>query len=112
MVSVTCLKCNREGSLTVKKTKSKGITYEYWYVEHHVGAKIEWCYLGKTEKLPDAYKALIPADTQTDTQKANEMDKPKIRLNLKNSLKFDCRGSLAWLGRQTHNLENKRGKRL
>ena len=41
MVKVQCIKCSREGSLTKKQTKSKGITYEYWYVEHHIGDKIK-----------------------------------------------------------------------
>jgi len=68
MVKVQCIKCNREGSLTKKQTRSKGITYEYWYIEHHIGDKIKWCYLGKYEKLPEEYKRLIYKDTQTDTQ--------------------------------------------
>jgi len=68
MVKVQCIKCNREGSLTKKQTKSKGITYVYWYVEHHIGDKIKWCYLGKYEKLSDDYKRLIHKDTQIDTQ--------------------------------------------
>ena len=68
MVKVQCIKCSREGSLTKKQTKSKGITYEYWYIEHHIGDKIKWCYLGKYEKLPEEYKRLIHKDTQTDTQ--------------------------------------------
>jgi len=64
MVQVTCIKCGREGSLTKKQTVSKGITYEYWYVEHHIGKKIKWCYLGKFEKLPEQYKQLIHKNTQ------------------------------------------------
>jgi len=80
MVNVTCIKCNRKGSLTVKQTKSKGITYEYWYVEHHIGNKIKWCYLGKYEKLPDEYKKLIHKNTQTDTQNKE----PKISLKSQN----------------------------
>ena len=74
MVKVQCIKCNREGSLTKKQTKSKGITYEYWYVEHHIRDKIKWCYLGKYEKLPDAYKKLI----HKDTQNVKETNKPNL----------------------------------
>jgi len=81
MVKVQCIKCSREGSLTKKQTKSKGITYVYWYVEHHIGNKIKWCYLGKYEKLPDAYKKLIHKDTQTDTQ--NIPTRKHITNNLK-----------------------------
>ena len=59
MVRVTCIRCGREGSLTKKQTVSKDKTYTYFYVEHHVGDKIKWCYLGKCEKLPEEYKTLI-----------------------------------------------------
>ena len=90
MVNVTCIKCNTQGSLTKKQTKSKGITYEYWYVEHHIGNKIKWCYLGKYEKLPDNYKKLIHKDTQTDTQNKN--------FKLASKLKNNRAGSLARLG--------------
>ena len=64
MVKVQCIKCGREGSLTRKQTKSKGITYIYWYIEHHIGNKIKWCYLGKLDKLPDNYQTIIHKDTQ------------------------------------------------
>jgi len=67
MVKVQCIKCGREGSLTTKQTKSRGHTYEYWYIEHHIGDKIKWCYLGKYEKLPEQYKKLIHKDTLTTT---------------------------------------------
>ncbi|MGB9730227.1 MAG: hypothetical protein ACPL1B_10235, partial [Thermoprotei archaeon] len=106
MVNVTCIKCKREGSLTKKQTISKGITYEYWYIEHHIGNKIKWCYLGKYESLPKEYKKLIEKDTQTDTQNLAETEKPKSSLINQNSLEQQCRGSLAWNGRQTHNLES------
>jgi len=82
MVKVQCIKCNREGSLTKKKTKSKGITYVYWYIEHHIGKKIKWCYLGKYEKLPEEYKSLIHKDTQTNivtTQRTNNLKLSSIQ---------------------------------
>lgn len=59
MVNVKCTKCDLDGSLTVKQTKSKGKTYRYYYVEHHIGDKIKWCYLGKYEALPVPYRKLI-----------------------------------------------------
>ena len=79
MVKVQCIKCSREGSLVKKQTKSKGLSYEYWYVEHHIGKKIKWCYLGKYEKLPEKYKGLIHKDTQTDTQNIHKSEKPRIK---------------------------------
>ena len=93
MVKVQCIKCDREGSLTQKQTKSKGITYVYWYIEHHIGNKIKWCYLGKYEKLPEEYKRLV-TDTQTDTQNIHKSEKPKLASNLETSRA----GSLARLG--------------
>jgi len=89
MVNVTCIKCDRKGSLTKKQTKSKGITYEYWYVEHHIGKKIKWCYLGKYEKLPQQYKDLIHKDTQTDTQTQN----PQKMFKSQNPTRNTCYGS-------------------
>jgi hypothetical protein len=82
MVKVQCPKCNREGSLTKKKTQSKGKTYQYWYVEHHIGNKIKWCYLGKYEKLPEEFKKLIHKDTQNLTQ----TEKPRIKLLAQNQI--------------------------
>ena len=92
MVKVQCIKCSREGSLTKKQTKSKGITYEYWYVEHHIGNKIKWCYLGKYEKLPSDYKSLIHKDTQTDTQ--NENDEITLKSRESPRRKLGCPGSI------------------
>ena len=98
MVKVICIKCGREGSLTKKKTVSKGITYEYWYVEHHVGKKIKWCYLGKYEKLPEQYKRLIHKNTQTDTQNNSSTEKLNLALNRENKRIQLSLGSLARLG--------------
>ena len=93
----------------MKQTKSKGITYQYWYVEHHIGDKIKWCYLGKYEQLPEEFKKLLHKDTQTDTQIAKDSEIPKSSFFNKNNREMTCRGSLAWFGRQTHNLENTNG---
>ena len=98
MVNVTCIKCNRMGSLTRKQTKSKGITYEYWYVEHHIGDKIKWCYLGKYEKLPQEYKKLIHKNTQTDTQNNTNPENLNSNLINQNSSESLRAGRLARLG--------------
>ena len=101
MVRVTCIKCGGEGSLTKKQTVSKGITYEYWYVEHHIGNKIKWCYLGKFEKLPEQYKQLIHKDTQTDTQNTNNAENINLSLFNENRLDTSRAGSSAWNERLT-----------
>ena len=98
MVKVQCPKCNREGSLTTKKTQSKGKTYQYWYVEHHIGNKIKWCYLGKYEKLPEGFKKLIHKDTQTDTQNKRKSENLNLRLVNENKQGNRRAGSLARLG--------------
>ena len=58
MPRVQCIKCGRTGNLTTKKTKSHGTTYEYYYIQHYIKEtdKIEWCYLGKYDRLPQDYK--------------------------------------------------------
>ncbi len=103
MVKVQCIKCGREGSLTRKQTKSKGITYVYWYIEHHIGDKIKWCYLGKFDKLTDGYKTII----QKDTQNIYKSETPKSSFHHQTKHRIISRGSLAWLWRQTHDLESK-----
>ena len=110
MVRVKCIKCGLEGSLTMKQTTSKGIMYEYWYIEHHLGNKIKWCYLGKFDKLPEDYKKSIHGDTQKDTQNVIGTNNLKLSHNSQNNPEKSGRGSLAWFGRQTHNLENKQGQ--
>ena len=34
-ISVKCIKCDREGNLTTKKTKTRDKYYEYYYVQHY-----------------------------------------------------------------------------
>ena len=62
-MQVTCIKCGETGILTKKPTVSKGIKYEYWYVQHvsfNKGKrKTKWCYLGKYESLSEEYRELI-----------------------------------------------------
>ncbi len=82
MPSVTCVKCNRKGSLLKKSTKSKGHTYEYWYVEHWTGTKRGWCYIGKGESLPQSYKNVLKSDTQIDTQTYTQTYRDLENLNL------------------------------
>ena len=103
----TCIKCGKKGSPMIKQTVSKGITYRYYYVKHLEGNKIRWCYVGK--ELPKEYQTLVHKSTQTGTRKTEKPKKPKIRLIAENNQEMKGRGSLAWFGRQTHNLENKNG---
>jgi len=74
---------DEKGSLVIKQTKSKGRTYKYYYIEHHIGDKIKWCYGGKCESLPVPYKRLIDQDTQVDTQKPSLSEKLNLRLKMR-----------------------------
>lgn len=60
-INVKCEKCNREGNLTTKKTKTREKYYEYYYVQHYEKEddKVKWCYIGSNSKLPDEYRLKI-----------------------------------------------------
>jgi hypothetical protein len=62
-LKIRCIKCNKEGTLIHKKSTSKGNVYRYFYVKHYQ-PKIQWCYLGKYDKLPKAYKELFEETNQ------------------------------------------------
>ena len=92
-MQVTCIKCNNTGILTKKPTVSKGIKYEYWYVQHvsfkEGRRKTKWCYIGK--ELPKEYQELIHKEhsyTQSDTQTSTNLEKPKSSSFYRNSSKY------------------------
>jgi hypothetical protein len=85
-MQVTCIKCGDTGILTKKLTVSKGIKYEYWYVQHVTfnkgKRKTKWCYLGKFGSLPEEYRELIHKYTQTNlvtTQRTNNLKLSSIQ---------------------------------
>jgi hypothetical protein len=100
-VYVACKKCNREGSLVIKQTKSKGITYKYYYIEHHIGKKIKWCYLGKLQDLPEDYQKLIH---KRDTQKEQEDAQTKEQDSMAKDHSLGMRSSSSWLGHKPSKL--------
>ena len=57
-INVKCVKCGQVRNLTIKKTKTRGVMYEYYYLQHYIREtkKIEWCYIGSYSKLPGEYK--------------------------------------------------------
>jgi hypothetical protein len=57
--TVKCPKCGKEGSLVLKSTKTGDRTYKYYYVEHSIGKRKSWCYLGKFGKLPMEYREIF-----------------------------------------------------
>ena len=106
MPRVKCIKCGEIGNLTIKKTKSHGTTYEYYYVQHYIKEtdKIRWCYLGRYETLPTEYKEILQKDrpihnnTQHYTQNNRKSENPNLRLVNENKQGNNRAGSLARLG--------------
>ena len=69
-------------------------------------------YSGAVVKLKiDNLASGTQSSTQISTQAVEGPSNLKLALVNQNSQEEQRRGSLAWLGRQTHNLENKWGKR-
>lgn len=107
---VKCIKCGRVGNLTIKKTKSHGTEYEYYYVRHYLNEsdEIEWCYLGSYELLPKDYREKLQKDkpihnnTQNYTQTENS-DLNPISGNMAGGVGFeptttDLGGLIDWNG--------------
>ncbi|MBO3757964.1 MAG: hypothetical protein JTT14_02515, partial [Candidatus Brockarchaeota archaeon] len=71
-MQVKCVRCQKNGTLTLRQTNSKGITYHYYYVQHvefiEGKRKTTWCYVGKEQDLPEEYKKLIHKKEDCDTQ--------------------------------------------
>ena len=88
MPRVKCIKCGRIGNLTIKKTKSHGTTYEYYYVQHYMkeSNKIEWCYLGSYESLPEDYRETLQKDKpiHNNTQNYTQTENPDLSSILDN----------------------------
>ena len=107
MPRVTCIKCGRIGNLTTKKSKTRGVTYEYYYIQHYIKEthKIEWCYLGSYDKLPEEYKSLIRKTIHNNTQNIRQQENSKFSLSKQNRCKSMWAGSSAWYERLTCNQE-------
>ena len=60
-MQVTCIKCQKQGSLSLNHYKTNGHRYQYYGIQHYNSQtkKRRWCYLGKYDSLPDQYKMLI-----------------------------------------------------
>ena len=78
-MKVKCVKCGKNGSLTMKTTvsKVKGVSYSYryFYVEHSVKGKKSWCFVGK--ELPKEYAPTSTVYTK-HTQKYTQRKKPNL----------------------------------
>ena len=104
---VQCPKCEEQGSLQPKKMKHG----TYWRIAHYIGLegktrKIRWCYIGKV--LPEEITSqLITHDYPKITQEGIEPENLNSIIIHQDNTEKQSRGSLAWLWRQTHDLESK-----
>ena len=103
---VNCPKCNKQGSLQPKKIKHG----TYWRVAHYIGLKgetrrIKWCYIGK-ELSEEITSQLITHDYPNITQNSTHPENLNSSIVNQSSKEKQSRGSLAWLWRQTHDLES------
>jgi hypothetical protein len=60
-MQVTCIKCNKHGTLGINQSKSNGHTYNYYGIQHYdpTTKKRTWCYVGTEKSLPEQYKTVI-----------------------------------------------------
>ena len=103
--TVLCPKCNKRGSLQLKKTKHG----TYWRVAHYIGLKgktrkIKWCYL-KRELRESLQKQLITQNKQVITQQFTQIpSKPETSKSpFSNEMKAESKwaGSSVWNERLT-----------
>jgi hypothetical protein len=88
-MQVTCIKCQKHGSLSLNHYKSNGHRYQYYGIQHYNSQtkKRHWCYLGKYESLPESYKLVIH-----NNQKVSTTD-PQTQTTGKNQFFSDNRGA-------------------
>ena len=60
-MQVTCIKCNKIGTLGINQSKSNGHIYKYYGIQHYDSEtkKRSWCYVGPEKSLPEQYKTVI-----------------------------------------------------
>jgi uncharacterized protein (DUF488 family) len=60
-MQVTCIKCNKHGTLSINQSIVNGRVYKYYGIQHYNSEtkKRSWCYIGKYESLPEQYKTVI-----------------------------------------------------
>jgi len=97
-MQVTCIKCNKHGTLGINQSKSNGHTYKYYGIQHYdqETKKRNWCYLGAYKSLPEQYKMVIHKKQRlytNYTQNTNKLNYSPISQNNDESMR-GCR--LAW----------------
>jgi hypothetical protein len=70
-MQVTCIKCNKHGTLSINQSIVNGRVYKYYGIQHYNSEtkKRSWCYIGKYESLPEQYKTVIHKKQRLYTNK-------------------------------------------
>ena len=103
-MKIVCEACGKMGQL-------QHLSKNYYRVKHYLGSvngKLKFEY--HKQSLEHINRILVSKQTK---QGIDPIDQKNIDQNLKESSSNNeniSRGSLAWFGRQTHNLENKTGQ--
>jgi hypothetical protein len=86
-MNVTCIKCHKNGSLSLNHYKTNGHQYQYYGIQHYNRdtKKRHWCYLGKYESLPESYKILIHNQMRLSTSNPQTAKTGKNQLFLGNN---------------------------
>lgn len=96
-INVKCVKCGQEGNLTIKKTKTRGVMYEYYYLQHYIREtkKIEWCYIGSYSRLPGEYKDKVKENETIHnyTQQSEDYTQQQKNVNLDSDVSEKLMGS-------------------
>ena len=114
---VMCPQCSCKGSMQILSFKQKNDKIEIGNsnrIRHYtklVNGKAQFIYhsVSREFAMETLANLKVKPDQSDHTNQINH-DRNVNESSLKS--KDESRGSLAWFGRQTHNLENERGKRL
>jgi hypothetical protein len=81
-MQVTCIKCQKHGSLSLNHYTSHGRVYKYYGIQHYDSKtkKRKWCYLGKYDALPESYKLVIHNQSRVSTTDTQTRNKPILHV--------------------------------
>ena len=97
-MQVTCIKCNKHGTLSINQSKSNGHTYKYYGIQHYdqETKKRTWCYVGPEQSLPEHYKTGIHKDQRLYTKYTQIHDIPET---FDSHVIPETNGNSRWTGR-------------
>lgn len=86
-MQVTCIKCNKIGSLGINQSTSNGHVYKYYMIQHYDSEtkKHSWCYIGSEKSLPEQYKIVIHKEPQLYTDYTQNTNNPNYSAITRNN---------------------------